>query len=107
MNANDGKTESAAGLYSRVGLDEVLHTDNFHVSDACIGCGHCATICPAYAIEMSEPASGKKKDRRPTWVKHDCFMCFGCMRLCPKAAIRYGDIGDEHKAASQPAKKSA
>lgn len=26
---NDGKTKSAAGLYTRVDLDEVLYTDNF------------------------------------------------------------------------------
>ena len=28
---NDGKTKSAAGLYTRVDLDEVLYTDNFSV----------------------------------------------------------------------------
>lgn len=100
---NDGRTKSAAQFYTRVGLDEVLHTDNFTVNDACIGCGHCATICPAYAIEMQEAASGKKKDRRPQWVKHDCFMCFGCLRLCPESAIRYGDQGPEAQGAQQGA----
>ena len=88
--ANDGRTKSAAGLYTRVDLDEVLHTDNFCVGNTCIGCGHCASICPAYAIEMTEAESGKRCDRRPIWVKNDCFMCFGCLRLCPQAAIRYG-----------------
>lgn len=81
---NDGKTKSAAGLYTRVDLDEVLYTDNFSVCKNCIGCGKCSRICPAEAIEM--------KDEHPVWIKETCFMCFGCLRLCPTAAIRYGDI---------------
>ena len=43
---NDGKTKSAAGLYTRVDLDEVLYTDNFSVCKNCIGCGKCGTVCP-------------------------------------------------------------
>lgn len=79
-----GATQSAGEFYHRVSnLEEVLHTDNFAVSDACISCGHCETICPAQAIKLNE-------DGVPTWIKHDCFMCFGCLRLCPTKAIRYG-----------------
>ena len=78
-----GETQSAANLYTRVGLDEVLYTDNFSVSDACISCGHCETICPAEAIQLNDEGN-------PTWIKHECFMCFGCLRLCPAKAIRYG-----------------
>ena len=81
---NDGKTKSAAGLYTRVDLDEVLYTDNFSVCKSCIGCGKCSRICPAEAIKM--------KDGHPVWIKETCLMCFGCLRLCPTAAIRYGDI---------------
>lgn len=82
-----GKTKSAADLYTRVDLDEVLYTDNFKVCDTCIGCGHCEKICPAYAIKM--------EDGHPTWIKDECLMCFGCLRLCPTAAIRYGDAEQE------------
>lgn len=81
---NDGKTKSAAGLYTRVDLDEVLYTDNFSVCKSCIGCGKCSRICPAEAIKI--------KDGHPVWTKETCLMCFGCLRLCPTAAIRYGDI---------------
>lgn len=81
---NDGKTKSAAGLYTRVDLDEVLYTDNFSVCKSCIGCGKCSRICPAEAIKL--------KDGHPIWIKETCLMCFGCLRLCPTAAIRYGDI---------------
>jgi Fe-S-cluster-containing hydrogenase component 2 len=31
------------------------------------------------------------KDGHPVWIKETCLMCFGCLRLCPTAAIRYGD----------------
>lgn len=78
-----GATQSAAEFYHRVNIEECLYTDNFEVTDACISCGHCEDICPAYAIKLDE-------EGKPTWIKHECFMCFGCMRLCPCQAIRYG-----------------
>ena len=77
-----GSTKSAAGQFRRVGLDAVLNTSNFTADEACIGCGRCARACLASAIEM--------RDARPVWVKDECFMCFGCLRLCPVEAIRYG-----------------
>lgn len=49
-----------------------------------LAAANAARICPAEAIEM--------KDEHPVWIKETCFMCFGCLRLCPTAAIRYGDI---------------
>ncbi len=79
----NGKTQSAAKLYTRVNIDECLYTDNFHCGHACISCGHCEDICPAQAIKLVQ---GK-----PTWIKEECFMCFGCLRLCPTSAIRYGE----------------
>lgn len=85
-----GTTKSAADLYRRVDLDEVLLTENFSVCKSCISCGHCAKICPSRAIAM--------EDGKPSWTKPECFMCFGCLRLCPTASIRYGGEGpeDEH-----------
>ncbi len=85
-----GKTQSAAKLYARVNIDECLYTDNFHCGSECVGCGHCASICPAQAIAM--------EDGHPTWIKKECFMCFGCLRLCPTSAIRYGEAdGNEQQ----------
>ncbi len=84
--AKEGATKSAALLFQRVDLDAVLRTDNFAVSEACVGCGRCARACLASAIEM--------RDGAPAWVKPECFMCFGCLRLCPTAAIRYGGKED-------------
>lgn len=86
-----GTTTSAAQYFHRVNLDKVLYTDNFNVKDTCIGCGHCATICPAEAITM--------ENDQPVWTKHRCFMCFGCLRLCPTHSIYYGD---EESAQEEP-----
>ena len=93
----NGKTQSAAKLYTRVNIDECLYTDNFHCGSECVGCGHCESICPAQAIAM--------KDGHPTWIKKECFMCFGCLRLCPTAAIRYGEA-DQEESPKQVAKAS-
>ena len=82
MAGNVGSTKSAAGFFRRVDLDRALSTSNFAAGEACIGCGRCARACLASAIEM--------RDARPAWVKDECFMCFGCLRLCPVSAIRYG-----------------
>lgn len=43
---NDGKTKSAAGLYTRVDLDEVLYTDNFSVCKNCFGGANAAGFAP-------------------------------------------------------------
>ena len=78
---NDGKTKSAAGLYTRVDLDEVLYTDNFSVRKNCIGCGKCARLCPLNDISIV--------DDRPVWGKN-CTHCMACICHCPTGAIEYG-----------------
>jgi formate hydrogenlyase subunit 6/NADH:ubiquinone oxidoreductase subunit I len=77
-----GSTKSAARLFTRVDAVHALNTSNFTASADCIGCGICERACLASAIEV--------RDGRPQWVKDRCFMCFGCLRLCPTVAIRYG-----------------
>lgn len=52
-------------------------------SDACIGCGKCAAICPASNIEM--------KEKRPVWGRN-CYSCCGCFHVCPVKAVSYGKI---------------
>lgn len=82
MTHAKGSTKSAARLFTRVDADHALDTVNFNISNACIGCSICERACLASAIEMHE--------KHPVWVKPRCFMCFGCLRKCPTAAIRYG-----------------
>jgi hypothetical protein len=57
------------------------HTDmSPHVSlDACIGCGKCAEICPAGAIEI---AGGKARVNT-----EKCIGCAQCIAVCPAEAM--------------------
>lgn len=59
----------------------------FHTTDACIGCGKCAAVCPLNNIEMVE-VDGKK---RPKWLK-PCAHCMACIGNCPFEAVEFGDI---------------
>ena len=46
----------------------------------CVGCGECARVCPANAIEMV--------DRRPKINREKCIRCFCCQEFCPKGAMK-------------------
>lgn len=52
-------------------------------SDACIGCGQCAKICPTDNITM--------KDGRPVWGTR-CSSCCACFHTCPARAIDAGRL---------------
>jgi ferredoxin len=56
---------------------------NYYVSDACISCGICVSICPARNISLGE--AGK-----PIF-HHHCECCMACIQHCPKRAIDYED----------------
>lgn len=48
--------------------------------DACVGCGYCAQLCPAKAIEI---VNGRAHiDRKK------CIRCFCCQEFCPKGAMQ-------------------
>ena len=46
---------------------------------ACIGCGKCARLCPAKAIEMVQ--------NKPKIHRKQCIRCFCCQEFCPKGAL--------------------
>jgi len=54
----------------------------------CIGCGMCARICPAEAIEMVP--HGEKK-RKPKFYLSRCTYCLFCADVCPVKAISPSD----------------
>ncbi len=53
----------------------------FYTTDACIGCGKCAAVCPLHNIVL---AAGK-----PQW-QGNCTHCMACICSCPAEAIEYG-----------------
>lgn len=53
----------------------------FNVSDACVGCGKCAALCPTNSITI--------RDGKPVWGGH-CTHCMACICYCPTKAIEYG-----------------
>ncbi|MCH5218180.1 MAG: EFR1 family ferrodoxin [Muribaculaceae bacterium] len=60
-----------------------VNTAWWHVSDACIGCGRCASVCPADNLTMA--------DNRPVWGRR-CFSCCACYHCCPTHAISYASF---------------
>jgi len=70
-------TEMIIGMYYK----DFMKAKAFRVTDACIGCGRCAAVCPLANITL--------KEKRPVWGDN-CTHCMACINLCPKQAIEYG-----------------
>lgn len=58
----------------------------FTVTDACIGCGVCVSVCPRNNYELT--AQGVK-------MQGDCEFCFACIQNCPQKAIRFAKNGQD------------
>lgn len=64
-----------------------VNSRSYNVSDACISCGKCETLCPTDNIIM--------KDGKPVFGTK-CMSCYACIHLCPKAAINIGKMTQSH-----------
>lgn len=71
------------------GMEELLRTPqgfrgNPQVDQAkCVGCGACAHVCPADAIEIN----GGGTERRVRFMHKDCIFCGSCQDVCPSEAV--------------------
>ena len=85
IDRGEGNSIKGSPVMGRVNLaayHACMSTKAFYADEKCIGCGKCASICPAGAIEMV--------DGRPAWTKKKCLKCCGCINRCPVSAIQYG-----------------
>lgn len=77
-------------LFKRWGINPKL----WRFTDACIGCGKCAQVCPVSNIQMVDGESDTKK--HPHWGDN-CLSCTACFHVCPTNAVQYGKITDKKK----------
>ena len=49
------------------------------IKSKCIGCGKCASICPAHAITMV--------NKKPVIDRKKCIKCYCCQEFCPVGAM--------------------
>lgn len=73
------------GFLDRSGMDpevgfKVRSEDYFTVTDACIDCGACVSVCPKGNYRLS--AEGVE-------TSGDCEFCFACIQNCPQKAIQF------------------
>lgn len=67
-------------LFKRWGINP----GHWKVSGKCVGCGKCASICPAGNISINSQC-------RPEWGDR-CLSCCACFHVCPERAIDYGKM---------------
>lgn len=72
----------SSGIVNDLFYPLFVHAKKFHVTDTCISCGLCETVCPLSNIQL---VNGK-----PDWG-NDCTHCMACICRCPKEAIEYGN----------------
>ena len=54
-------------------------TEGYYITDSCIGCGNCVSVCPQNCI---------RKDQVPFQIELDhCLHCGNCMNACPVGAV--------------------
>ena len=83
-----GSADNAFGRVSNRVFKRVLAIRPMLHASKCIGCGKCAGLCPAHAIEM--------KNKKPEIDRQTCIRCFCCQEFCPEGALeaRRSRLGD-------------
>ena len=69
----------AGKLFGKIAQKALRSSPRLHKSE-CIGCGLCANVCPAKAIEIVE--------KKACIDMSKCIRCFCCQEFCPKGAMK-------------------
>ena len=69
----------AGKVFGKIAQKALRSSPRLHKSE-CIGCGLCANVCPAKAIEIVEKKACINKSK--------CIRCFCCQEFCPKGAMK-------------------
>ena len=52
----------------------------YRITDACVGCGICAKVCPKSCFSVT--------DQKSSWDLEGCISCMACIHACPTMAIQ-------------------
>ncbi len=74
---------SVAGMEALLGAPQGFRGDPHVDQEKCVGCGACAHVCPADAIEIV----GNGTERRVRFMHKDCIFCGSCQDVCPSKAV--------------------
>ena len=56
----------------------IMQPNGYVITDNCIGCGKCLSVCPQNCIDLNSRAAIRQKN---------CLHCGNCMQVCPAEAI--------------------
>lgn len=54
-------------------------TDGYFITDDCIGCGNCLSVCPQSCIVLNE--------QKASITQENCLHCGNCINICPIKAV--------------------
>ena len=69
-----------SGFINQKFYQHVVKAKGFRVTNKCINCGKCVTLCPLNNIKLV--------DKKPVW-SNNCTHCMACICSCPAEAIEY------------------